>query len=927
MKRIIKLISAAAALILCLSALVLAVSADSGVKVSLRVGYSGSNLFSGRPVPAAVTLTNTSEKEISGTVTLSVESLWGGFGGGTSESTTSRSFVLPAGVEKTVEIPLFGQNYGNTAPPVKAVVSDSRGKKLAEATVNCTMNGENVYLAGFVTESRSDASFGKALKGVVTSTKGSDVVFETLTPDVFPSDETMMGAFNMLIIGDVDLSASSSFSEKQIALIRQFAADGGAVILGMGARGAEALRIIEPFLSAPASAEVKKAGTATFDSVSSFYYFGSVKPDFSKEMEVSTLEDPAFTEDDIYYRHGDYNIAVLRFSPADRAVTDSVNNQIYLFSRLEAELSSSSGGGYYYGLDKRFVTDDTVDRSPSALIIFIFMGAYIGLGIILVFGLLLKKKLEKWTWVGIPAAAVLFSLLFIIYGAVRRGGDTASVVTFVNLNETGRNCAETVAGIYAASGGRYRISLGGADCIAVTNGSAPLTGVGADYGTASYGDAAVHELSGVTKDTYVVSVCDYTDTSYSTLKTAITKTAEAGKDKITLRLTNTSGSDLSGVFLYNGFTFVSVGDLASGAGTDIDVSPLLGVNLNYGSDGLDEVLYDACFSKAGLPRENAEDLADNFRGSSGRYYYVYSNDDSYCGLRKNRTADLYRRAKTIEQLPTILQTRFSYTPTSDAGVRLWIIAFDPDSRADVVINGKKLSRTSGETVQIQRVMTEGVSGITADPVEFSSLGNFLTKGVPVSGGSVKSLTDEGGVRCALVPLVTSGDETYLADGIIGSVALTFSGIDEDYPPTVYIVSTKSESYYSDSAPYSSGISEGAKCLFRNVYSGDVFVSRQPDVFSPYYSKYYFKIEEDGLYGDYGLWLSRNQADVYINLSIKDDRLKDQTRVMLLLLVWDDAAVNEANRDIPLPVVESAEFTPRGVQYRQADPQIIWDVVY
>ena len=224
-------------------------------------------------------------------------------------------------------------------------------------------------------------------------------------------------------------------------------------------------------------------------------------------------------------------------------------------------------------------------------------------------------------------------------------------------------------------------------------------------------------------------------------------------------------------------------------------------------------------------------------------------------------------------------------------------------------------------------MTEGVSGITADPVEFSSLGNFLTKGVPVSGGSVKSLTDEGGVRCALVPLVTSGDETYLADGIIGSVALTFSGIDEDYPPTVYIVSTKSESYYSDSAPYSSGISEGAKCLFRNVYSGDVFVSRQPDVFSPYYSKYYFKIEEDGLYGDYGLWLSRNQADVYINLSIKDDRLKDQTRVMLLLLVWDDAAVNEANRDIPLPVVESAEFTPRGVQYRQADPQIIWDVVY
>ena len=924
MRKSIKLISAVAAVVLCLAAAVFAVSADSGVKISARVGYSGSNIFLGKPVPLSVTLTNTSDKEISGTVTFSVASLWGVFGGSGSESTVSRGFVLPAGVEKTLEIPVFGHYYAQSSTAFTVTVSDSRGKKLAESSGSFTMFAGSVFLAGYVTESQSDASFGKALKGV-TTTQGAEVVFETLTPDVFPSDETMMGAFNMLIIGDVDLSASSSFSEKQIALIRQFAADGGAVVLGMGNRGAEALRIIEPFLSAAASSEVKKAGTATFESLSSYYY-GSVKPDFSKPMEVSVLEDPAFTEEDICYRHGDYNIAVLRFSPADRAVTDSLSNQTYLFSRLESELYSSAKGSYYYGLNNAFVTDDAADRSPSALVILIFMGAYIGLGIILVFGLLLKKKLEKWTWVGIPAAAVLFSLLFIVYGAVRRGGDTASTVTFVNLNETGRNRAETIAGIYAANGGKYSISLGGSDRIAVWGGNAPLTGVSATAGDVSYGDAAAHELSGVTKDTYIISACDYTDTSYKTLTTSITKTTESGKEKVTIRLTNTSGRDLTGVFLYNGFTYLSVGDLAAGAVTDIDVSSLLGVGLVPVNDGLDDLLYDACFSKAGLPRENAENLADTFRNSGRYYYYTNTSDfDSYFGLRKKRTADLYRRAMTIEQLPSILYNSFNYTPVSNSGVRLWIVAFDPDSRSDVVINGKKLSRTSGETVLIQRVKTEGITGISADPVEFSSLGYFATKSAAVSGNLVNSLYEEGGgIKCAVIPLVTDGDANMLADGVIGRLALTFSGIDEECPPAVYIVSGINSKYYSDSSAYSTGISEGAKCLFRNVSAGDVFITRDYDWDSyGYYSKS-FKISEDGLYGDYGFWLSRNQSDVNLGLSITDDRLKDATGAMLLLLVWDAESVKKAGRDIPLPVLESAEFTPQGIQYRQNMSD--WEIV-
>ena len=62
----------------------------------------------------------------------------------------------------------------------------------------------------------------------------------------------------------------------------------------------------------------------------------------------------------------------------------------------------------------------------------------------------------------------------------------------------------------------------------------------------------------------------------------------------------------------------------------------------------------------------------------------------------------------------------------------------------------------------------------------------------------------------------------------------------------------------------------------------------------------------------------------LGLSITDDRLKDATGAMLLLLVWDAESVKKAGRDMPLPVLESAEFTPQGIQYRQNMSD--WEIV-
>ncbi len=934
------LLAAAAA---CLLALFPAAAAGD-VETSVRVGYSTGQYYRGRPWPVAVTLKNTSEREIRGTVTVRpVDNNQNHYY--TTPSNFSREFVLPAGVEKQIEIPVNDENFYWNG--IKVVAEDSRGRKLAEKDVNIpTPTGNDYYLVGYITDSAKDAGFGKTIGGISTAS-GLEPRFEQLYPENFPGSAELLCSFDMLIIGDVDFSASSSFSQKQIEMIRQFAGTGHVLLLGMGSRGAEALRVIEPFLASTPSLAARKSDDYNPGENGVMYWNGkgSVKAHFESSMKASKLVDANFTESNgASVVHNALNIAVYPFSLADSEILNSADNQMYIFCTADSYFSSRSGTYYsyysssYYG--NAAVTDDAYDRTPSALVIFILMAAYIGFGIIFIFVKFRKSRREGLIWAGIPAAAVLFSLLFIGYGTIARGGDSALVLNFVELNETGRNSAEIVSGVYASRSGSYKINFAGIDGAGNAGGSSRLAGMSnITDGDVTYGDGVTHFISGSIKDTYVVSSVNYTDTTYSKLEAELTKEGTSDDPVIRLRLKNTSGADLTGVYLYTGFTYYSIGDLARDAELTLDLTDLLLKNRYASADSsLTDVYYDACFSKAGLGREDAKELVDELNNRYGGGYYRYRaySYDAFGALKTKRTAVELQRAETINMLSYLLTERFTRFPCGAGGIRLWIVAFDEENCPTPTANGRKITRSVGQTVLIQDVATRVIDTTDLSPVDFYS--NTV---VDRNGNKLNEFSDAaiGGDECVVImyPICTATSTDRLPGKAAGMLELQFDGITEgEYQPSVYLICNS----YSYDDSLSAALSSSGACTFSAVSLSVYGVTDYAQIPAGSDSELYygygdkpiyarneaFGLEEGKISGQRNVYFIDNGFETTVGFSSCDVKSGKPTRVLLVALVYTkDEADKLIKSGAQLPEITSATFTVTGVDNRITD-KVWYDVI-
>ena len=902
---------AAALLTVLLSAAVITGRAAGGVDVSVRVGYSNKTVFEYKTVPVAVTLTNTSDKEIRGTVDVS-PSFGMTYYYNVTETHFTREFVLPAGVEKTLEIPFSSQGYNFST--VKCTVTDSRGKTLETKDISVKFD-DRPFLVGYITDSDKDQAFGQSL-GTIPSINGGNVYIETLWPGNFPSSEALINEFDMLLVGNVDFSASSSFSAKQISLIRQFAANGGILALGLGDRGAEALRLIEPFLaSSPAQAAKKGEDLELLGSTLRTATGKLITPHVEAPLAASDLTDDNFIEKQSYSRHIGLNIAVFPFSIADSAILKSADNQMWLFYLLESDLTWVPNGSSY---SNAFLTKDVYRRTPSALVIFLLMGAYIAVGIILVFVKLRKKKLEKWIWLGIPASAIAFSLIFILYGAISRGGDSASVINFVYLNETGRNSAETVAGVYASSGGKYEISFADLDAVGISHEWGRLSGTGnVSPHDIKYGDCATHVFTGVTKDSYIMSADDYTDTTYSTLQVTFTRSGAPGNEKAVARVKNTSGRPLTGVFLYNGSKYLSAGDLAVGQEIDLDVSDMLFTPWSgLSGSGFSDLLYDSCYSKAGLSREDAEDMVNVIyrSGWQGGYYYYSNQDDWFADLRSFSTAELYQRGLLLEKIGTMLASNFAKTPTVDYGIHLWLVAFDDDYCPDLYINDKKLSKTVGQTVLIQNIPLHDFYDVSYPGTDFYQA---ATGAFDLSGNATdKIIIDSDGNGYLVYPLFTAADLSNHPLNLEGQLDITWriTGHPEvELNPEIYLLGNVAK--YSDAIP---GADKPGTASFSRVDGMNYFIvegTLWPDWLQNYYYNYVggpmFSLSGGNLSGSSGIYF--DSVSEWKDVAAPAAKAESDTTYALLLVFAfgkSDALVLQELGAVP--EITSATFSPTGM---------------
>jgi hypothetical protein len=698
--KILKIFAAAAALAALLFSVFPASAAGDGVTVKLEAGFDGT-VLSGRWNPFLVTLKNSSEKDYSGKIVLSFGR--GGWIGSDDETVTvEKDYVLPAGVEKTVTIPVFPDLYGTYG---YVDYSLTGVKKTAETSgrlqLNNSRTGNDVFLIGCLSEDPKDA----LTLGYVNGSdllKTNTVCVARIHPDGFPSDEHLIDAYDAIVIGDADFSASSSFSQSQIELLKHYILAGGTVVAGTGEHGGKNLDGLSEFFSSDPKTSCVYSGSRNYYS---FYSSSKGNVKFSlSDAPYSTVNDASFAvvESDtgenypLFYRHKSYNLFLTPFSLGNPGISGSTDNQTFLAGNI-FEYSGISAKNASPSLD--FLSASTRDRSPSGTFLMIGVAAYILLGIIGSFIFFRKKKREKMIWIAIPAAALVFAALFTVYGALRRGGDSMNTVKVVYLSESGKNRAEILSGVYSSGGGRCRVSYEGIDALVPAGSYSDVTRTSLTAPSAVFlGADCGASFAGVTKDTYLYTSASYYDTRYGNLGVVLLSSSDGSE--VTVKVSNNTGRDLSDVFVNISGYLIGFGDMKNGEAAERKIDDLIGKL--WGSSGADitksgaALIYEACYEKAGLTGAKYETEAqDVLNGSRYRYYngsYYYrgrSAGADFSSLKKY--PDLYKKACLICDSSSLFSagTANSYsTAYSPSSFTVWVGGFDEFGDGRVLLNGR-----------------------------------------------------------------------------------------------------------------------------------------------------------------------------------------------------------------------------------------------
>lgn len=733
-----------------------------------QFGYSSGSLVIGKTVPIYVTLTNRTGRDIEGYVSARLGC--SSFYNEDEQLTVEKDFVIPDGVKKRIEIPVTATVQYETCV---CSVRNSGGRLVtAEETkqLNVAQNPGGYYVGsqpqtamiGWMTEEDGRAAGNPVNVGSMIPGSGSGwsygyqksgCISEHISPDYFPSDMNMMNCFDAIFVGDIDLTASSAFSSKQLKMLDAYLASGGIVIVGTGAKRAAVLNGFSKYFSGtPESAltfEGKKHIVSLYKSYTGAGMANSIID--LKNIDVCSLKDESFTavpgsQGEVYiYQNLKTGLFVTGFSLSDRAFSGTDDAFPFLLSLIAGRgnnyYSRLVGGSAYpaYMTDKSSLRADTKTREPSGAAILVILLVYIGAGLIGSYIFLRRKKKAVLMWAVFPAAALLFAVMITGYGAAVQGGTTGSTLRTVHLTEGSESGAEVSLNstAFMSRGSKARLSYDTGEQLSFAGSASTLTGgdrtpfIGFRYGS---GDSCM-SIDGIARGSYVSCSADYTDGSYSPL-TVTVEPASADvpisfptafdslavpedPDAViaTVNVVNTCGRPLSDVFVVFRNRAYVLGDLPAGGSMSVGVT--VG-NAGQTPDATaKELIYKLCYERAGYTRFEAMNDPVNYgfsadddpvytiaynasqimRYDSGMSRYGGSmpvkDTDMYMMLKKDPV--LYRRAWIISNLPSYINGIYT------DGSNIFVCGFDEgEDQVKLKVNGRYPSRNYTQTLVWQK---------------------------------------------------------------------------------------------------------------------------------------------------------------------------------------------------------------------------------
>ncbi|WP_238882420.1 hypothetical protein [Clostridium sp. YIM B02551] len=348
--------------------------------------------------------------------------------------TISQELSLAKGDKKNIVLSIpVGESIN------KIVVSIyNKGKKEYEEELkvgNSKRLSPNKLLVGTLTEDPNSLSYMESLNINIKNVKGlsSDTTLVNIPENFLKENSKVLDVFDVIVIDNYD---TSKLSKGQIDTIKKWVEGGRELIIGTGVYGKKTLGIFKDDYIKIKSQELKKVGEY------------QVMP-LTIEASKNLVDDTGYFQK---VQKGNGNIIFSSYSlgsePFNKLIgKTSINNIIdeVIPAKLLEPNSSMSGMDYRIQNMVGNVLGVKLPNTKILLLILLVYALIIG-----PVGYFIFKKLKKSSllWIGIPIAAVIFTVIISIVGGTTRLKDPImNIKNFILVDNQGKGNVNSLVGV------------------------------------------------------------------------------------------------------------------------------------------------------------------------------------------------------------------------------------------------------------------------------------------------------------------------------------------------------------------------------------------------------------------------------------------------------------------------------------------------
>ncbi len=486
-------------------------------------------------------------------------------GSGNQSTLFKKEFAIAAGETKKVEIAvpvLFSTGK------LEVSIRDEAEKEKTSTSVKVNVQGNtNVMYVGVLSDNYVDLSYFTDDQTKTFLMKAED----------FPEDKKSLDMLDIIVINDFN---TSIFNENQYEALKDFVNKGGSLVIGTGATGTKTLEgFKDNFLTGTMEGTVRAQ-----------LALGSETERMDKEILTITLDNsiPVYTENEVVLmekvKTGKGNILLFTFDLAlENACWDTMGK--YVLSKVtsnvsdakRSQIAAEQNGNNFYQLRNclEMATSDNVPTVGRYAVILLIYLVLIGP---LLYAVLKKLDKRNYTWVIVPAFAVIFSLVIYIMGTnTRLSKPYVQYITFAHVAD-GIESEEMTFSLTAPYNNAYEVTLPAEYDVTLPVSDYYYDSYNYDQSTSEYNMSVGYGAEVTTLGIRNHGAFEPAYFSASSIKNAegsaktdiSLKEDENGEITYTGTVTNQLGYDLESAVLVVDSRYYLIGDIANGETKNID---------------------------------------------------------------------------------------------------------------------------------------------------------------------------------------------------------------------------------------------------------------------------------------------------------------------------------------------------------------------